>query len=226
MTLTPNGNANTNEQWTSFLDISLDLLQLLFVGFALYWTLKGWQADLVEDRWIFRWLIIGVQGVLIFIIVLAENFLLPGGSINDATGQALIVYTIAALTLVMLLAAMRSDFVSLSGVIRKVAELTKEPQSKSVLSLDVDSFNNAFRNGKLYREPGLTISGLAGKLNIPEYRLLAFINTQLGFRNFNAMLHKYRIEDVSEVLANPENRAVPILTIALISGISVHHAIQ
>ncbi|MCY4264267.1 MAG: hypothetical protein OXE78_05375, partial [Gammaproteobacteria bacterium] len=65
-----------------------------------------------------------------------------------------------------------------------------------------------------------------GKLNIPEYRLLAFINTQLGFRNFNAMLHKYRIEDVSEALANPENRAVPILTIALISGISVHHAIQ
>ena len=43
---------------------------------------------------------------------------------------------------------------------------------------------------KVYREAGLTISTLAKTLNLPEYRLRAFIHKQLGFRNFNAMLHE------------------------------------
>lgn len=203
---------------SALLATSMDVLQLGFVGFAIYWTLKGWRADLVDDRRVFRWFIIGVQGALIFIVVLVENFLLPGGSVNDATGQAVIVYSIATLTLAMLLAAMRFDFVSLSYVIRKVAELTEEPEQEGVKTFDIESFNETFNGGKLYREAGLTISGLAKKLNMPEYRLRSFIHKQLGFRNFNAMLHKYRIEDASEALSDQENQNVPVLTIALSVG--------
>ncbi|MCG8414701.1 MAG: helix-turn-helix transcriptional regulator [Pseudomonadales bacterium] len=203
---------------SALLATSMDVLQLVFVGFAIYWTLKGWRADLVDDRRVFRWFIIGVQGALIFIIVFVENFLLPGGSVNDATGQALIVYSIAALTLGMLLAAMRFDFVSLSYVIRRVAELAEEPEQEGVKTFDIDSFNDTFKNGKLYREAGLTISMLAKKLNMPEYRLRSFIHKQLGFRNFNAMLHKYRIEDASKALSDQENQNVPVLTIALSVG--------
>ena len=43
---------------------------------------------------------------------------------------------------------------------------------------------------------------LAQKLNLPEYRLRAFIHKKLGYRNFNAMLHNYRIEDASEALSD------------------------
>ena len=53
---------------------------------------------------------------------------------------------------------------------------------------------------------------------MPEYRLRAFIHKQLGFRNFNAMLHEYRIEDASRALADPANANVPVLTIALSVG--------
>ena len=207
-----------SERWSDWLDTGLELVQLGFVGLAILWTLRGWRADLVNDRRIFRWFIIGVQGVLIFVIALIESFLLPGGSINDVTGQAVIVYTIAILTLGMLLAAMRFDLVSLTDAIRKVAELSDESRKEGSRHYDVASFNEAFRGGKLYRQHGLTIAGLAGKLNLPEYRLRAFINKELGFRNFNAMLHKYRIEDASEALADRENRRVPILTIALSVG--------
>lgn len=200
------------------LTTSMDILQLVFVGFAMYWTLKGWRADLVEDRRIFRWFIIGVQGVLIFMVVFLENFLIPGGSANNASFQAAIVFIIATLTLGMLLAAMHFDFVSLSQAIRKVAELTEEPEIEGSQTFDVDSFNRAFRDGHLYREAGLTISMLAKKLSIPEYRLRAFIHKQLGFRNFNAMLHEYRIEDASQALSDPENQSLPVLTIALSVG--------
>lgn len=202
----------------ALLTISMDVLQLVFVGFAIYWTMKGWRADLVDDRRVLRWFIIGVQGALIFSVVLVENFLLESESTSYATNQAAIVFAIAVLALGMLLVAMRFDYVSLTYVIRKVTELTVEPEAESHGAFDIDSFNRSFRDGKLYREPGLTIAMLAKKLNLPEYRLRAFIHKQLGFRNFNAMLHQYRIEDASEALADKANQGVPVLTIALTVG--------
>jgi AraC-like DNA-binding protein len=203
---------------SALLDTSMDILQLVFVGFAIYWTLKGWRADLVEDRRIFRWFIIGVQGALIFLVVFLENFFIPGGSSSNATLQTVIVMTIAVLTLGMLLAAMRFDFVSLSQAIRKVTEPAAETELEGSEIFDVDTFNRAFKDGRLYREAGLTISMLAKKLNIPEYRLRSFIHKQLGFRNFNAMLHEYRIEDASQVLSDRESQNLPVLTIALSVG--------
>lgn len=207
-----------NSSALALLSTGLNVLQLLFVGFAMYWTLKGWRADLVDDRRVLRWFIIGVQGALIFSVVFVENFLLEGGSSDNATARALITYAIALLALGMLLVALRFDYVSLTSVIRKVAELTEEPFEESSNAFDIASFNKSFSDGKLYREAGLTIAMLAKKLNLPEYRLRAFIHKQLGFRNFNAMLHKYRIEDARAELAKTENANVPVLTIALTVG--------
>ncbi len=197
---------------------SMEVLQLVFVGVAIYWTLKGWRADLVDDRRVLRWFIIGVQGALIFSVVLVENFLLEADSTSYPTEQAAIVFAIAILALGMLLVAMRFDYVSLTYVIRKVAELTEESGAEQYTAFDIDSFNRMFRDGKLYREAGLTIAMLAKKLNLPEYRLRAFIHKQLGFRNFNAMLHQYRVEDASAALADKANQNVPVLTIALTVG--------
>ena len=201
-----------------YISYSQAILQLIFVIFAIYWTLKGWSTDLVADRRILRWFIIGVQGALIFSVVFVENFLVDGGSIGNATAQSTIVYAIALLTLGMLLVALRFDFVSLGYVIRKVAELTVEPEEEGATVFNIDSFNKAFKDELLYREAGLTISMLAKRLNTPEYRLRAFIHKQLGFRNFNAMLHQYRIEDAGNVLSDNENQNTPILTIALSVG--------
>ena len=128
------------------------------------------------------------------------------------------MYAIAVLALGMLLVALHFDSVSLSYVIRKVAALKKEPGTEGSKVLDIDSFNQGFRDNQTYREAGLTISMLAKKLNLPEYRLRAFIHKQLGFRNFNAMLHKYRIEDASNALSETGNHNTPVLTIALSVG--------
>ena len=201
-----------------YISYSQAILQLIFVILAIYWTLKGWSADLVADRRILRWFFIGVQGALIFTVIFVENFLVDGGSTENATAQSFIVYAIALLTLGMLLVALRFDFVSLGYVIRKVAELSIEPEKEGTAIFDIDSFNKAFKEQLLYREAGLTISMLAKSLNIPEYRLRAFIHQQLGFRNFNAMLHQYRIEDSGNVLSDNENQNIPILTIALSVG--------
>ena len=202
----------------AFLTACMDVMALAFVASAMYWTLKGWRTDLVYDRRILRWFIIGVQGAMIFSVLFVESFLLDGDSASYAIAQTIIVNSIAFLAMGMLLVAMRFDYVSLSNVIRKVAELAEEAEPGSRAPFDKDSFNEVFKGGKLYREAGLTIAMLAKKLNLPEYRLRAFIHKQLGYRNFNAMLHKYRIEDAGEALANKDKPNVPVLTIALSVG--------
>jgi len=202
----------------NLLAISMDIVQLIFVGLAIYWTLKGWRADMVDDRRVLRWFTIYVQGALIFAVIFVETFLLDIGSTGYAAGQAVIVYATAILTLGMVFVALRFDSVSLSYVIRKVANLTEESEAEGLKTFDIDSFSSVFKEQLLYREAGLTISMLGKKLGIPEYRLRAFIHKQLGFRNFNAMLHRYRIEDASNILSDSENQSLPVLTIALNVG--------
>ena len=71
---------------------------------------------------------------------------------------------------------------------------------------------------RLYRQEGLTIGVLAGKLGLPEYRLRRAINRGLGYRNFNEYLNRHRLADAKQALADPAQAEVPILTIALDSG--------
>ena len=71
---------------------------------------------------------------------------------------------------------------------------------------------------RAYREEGLSIGGLAAKLGLPEHGLRRLINRRLGYRNFNAFLNSYRVDDVMAALADPAQEAVPILTIAMDAG--------
>lgn len=69
-----------------------------------------------------------------------------------------------------------------------------------------------------YRDERLTIALLAAQLGEQEYRLRRAINGTLGHRNFAQFLNGYRLAEVREALADPAQRAVPILTIALDAG--------
>ena len=65
---------------------------------------------------------------------------------------------------------------------------------------------------------GLTIGALAEHLKLPEYRLRSLIHGDLGYRNFNTLLHQYRVEEVSEALADPARDDELVLTLALSAG--------
>jgi len=71
---------------------------------------------------------------------------------------------------------------------------------------------------RVYRQEGLTIAVLAAKLDLSEYRLRQVINEGLGYRNFNAFLNRYRLDDAKAALADPSQRDVPVLTIAIDAG--------
>jgi len=69
-----------------------------------------------------------------------------------------------------------------------------------------------------YREPGLTIAGLAEQLDTPEHRLRSLINRRLGYRNFSAFLNHYRIGEAREKLSSRDEVDLPVLTIAMDLG--------
>lgn len=71
---------------------------------------------------------------------------------------------------------------------------------------------------RAYRQEGLAIGALAARLDVPEHRLRRAINEGLGYRNFNAFLNRYRIEDARLALSDAAQREVPVLTIAMDSG--------
>src|ERR1700685_1882748 len=85
------------------------LLQLLFVGFALFWMLRGWQSDLVEARRRLRWMFLAIIGTFIFVAILLERLLIPWNS--SATFYVHISLSIlqAVIAVVAVLATFRSD---------------------------------------------------------------------------------------------------------------------
>ena len=72
--------------------------------------------------------------------------------------------------------------------------------------------------GRGYAQEGLSLASLAEQLGTPEYRLRRVINQGLGHRNFNAYVNGLRLAEAKRRLADPAERALPVLTIALDVG--------
>jgi AraC-like DNA-binding protein len=75
-----------------------------------------------------------------------------------------------------------------------------------------------FDQRRVYREEGLTITALAGRLGTREQVLRRVINQGLGYRNFKDFLHAYRIREACERLRRVEDSRLPVLSIALHVG--------
>jgi len=71
---------------------------------------------------------------------------------------------------------------------------------------------------RAYCSENLSIASLAAQLTVPEYRLRRVINQRLGYRNFNAFVNGFRLEEARTALGDPARRTLPVLTIALEAG--------
>jgi AraC-like DNA-binding protein len=199
------------------------LLQLLFVGYALYWMLRGWQADLVEARRRLRWIFLAIIGTFIFVAILLERLLIPWASIAVFYVHVALSILQAMLAVAALLATFRSDepvYINpfRGEKFRAAAAESKGTPAVGMHDTAIASLQHAFADQHVYRDGELTVASLAVKLAMPEYRLRKLIHEKLGYRNFNALLHDYRITEACRDLANPAKNSLPILTIALTVG--------
>jgi AraC-like DNA-binding protein len=196
------------------------LLQLLFVGLALYWMLRGWRADLVEARRRLRLIFLIIVGTFIFAAILLERVFMPWESIATFYVHIAISIFQACLSVAALLMFRSGKALYLDPFrgekIPEAAEASSVPAG-GAHEPAIAAVQKAFSEDRLYRDGELTVASLAAKLGMPEYRLRKLIHEQLGYRNFNALLHHYRIADACAMLSDPKN-SLPILTIALTVG--------
>ena len=202
---------------------------------GVWYVLAGRALDLVEERRRLRAVLV-VLLALYSAAIIATEIALPAGSggpilyLANATGLLTITLVFAV---VLLSVSGDSALISLPLVSFPVAgpavrvtspyRPAATPDQGERVERDDDTrllaaLRRLMEHDRAYREEGLSIGGLAAKLGIPEHGLRRLINRRLGYRNFNAFLNSYRLDDVVAALADPTEEAVPILTIALDAG--------
>ncbi len=183
------------------------LLQLLFAGFAVWWTLADWRADLVEARRRLRAVMLVVLAVDMVASSLLLRVLIAPGSL--ANYRAHLVLSLVNLAIVAVLLLRVRGFEALEP---RALPQPRTPDDALPRLLALMEYE------RVWNQPGLTLAALAQRLNLPQYRLRALIHEGLGHRNFNAFLHQYRIREACARMADPAQRRTPILTIALSVG--------
>ena len=192
-------------------------MQSAFAFLALYWAARGWRVDLDESRRILRGLFLVVVGGLSFGINVTELYLVDAPYSTRAPFDNGITLIMALGYVTVALAVLRFDDRVLERLVDRASPL-HDPEVGPGFDRDLAALTRALQAEKVYLTPGLSIGGLAKRLAMPEYRLRALINKRLGYRNFNALLHEYRLRDACEQLADPAKAHLPILTIALDVG--------
>jgi len=192
-------------------------LETLFALAALYWTVTDWRADLIEARRAGRALTLLVIALNIVLSSLLLRLLIDQNSIaNYYTHEALIASSLAVVAF-LLLALSDQDIGSRIDPAHAAAPPAPKPADAETQAA-LARLANLLEVERVYRRPSLSLGDLADLAQVPEYRLRKLINEALGYQNFNAFLHGYRIREACEMLRDPAQRRIPILTIALSVG--------
>jgi AraC-like DNA-binding protein len=184
---------------------------------ALFVVWNGWRGDLVEQRRRLRGPILAISALYAFAVIVVQIWELYFGSARPLSPVA--AAALMCLGLLALAAFGRTEPDLFGQPRRSVAK----PES-DVPSLQGDdarlaaALDRLMREERLYRDERLSISSLALKLKLPEHRMRRLINQQLGHRNFNAFVNRWRLGEAKTALADPAQLATPISTIALDTG--------
>ncbi len=208
---------------------------LLFAVLAAVAAAAHWRADLVEGRRRLRAFIV-VTGVVYTLVMLVARLAAPQGRLSGTVATL----DVAMLLLMMTVVAARLLRLGTSELFP--AAPTPEPSPVPAPTPTLTSTPNPTLNPaqpappdpaeerlaaslhrlmtaeRTYRSEDLTVARLATKLAVPEYRLRRLINQRLGHRNFNAYINGLRLNEACVALADPAQRELPVLTVALDAG--------
>jgi len=181
------------------------LISLAILLHALLNVYVGARSDLLVGRLKLRYGVLAVSGSYLFFEVLSDAVL-------RGTGAEGLVERVHAGTSFLLIFGL-SVF-----VLRTHAELHKPQRVVLDGALADPALGERLRQlveaAQVFREEGLTIASLAARLDTQEHKLRQLINSQLGFRNFNAFLHHFRIQEARKALADPDKRNQNVAQIA------------
>jgi AraC-like DNA-binding protein len=182
--------------------------RLLGVALVVHATIRiyvGARSDLVLPRLRLRYGVLVVAGTYILVVLVGE-FLLrdsPSAPLADTLHSAALVATLFAVAFLAFRIAPQ--------VLKPAAVDADTPVLDPKL---LERLKTAMEADEVFREEGLTIRGLADRIGTQEHKLRELINAQLGFKNFNAFLHHYRIREAEKSLTDPSQSHMGVAQIA------------
>jgi AraC-like DNA-binding protein len=204
----------------------LALVNLVLAVAAAVQTVKTWRADLVARRRRLRSAMLAINVALIAVFSVAGFAAIPVVA-PGAPGSLPTAFVLFVVAMMAGLGTMQPAVpdVSATAAIAPTGgrAADRAPRGRVDPRVIVDPIllrrlDHLMTVERTYRQEGLAIGALAARLDVPEHRLRQAINEGLGYRNFNAFLNRYRIEDARLALSDVTQREVPILTIAMDAG--------
>ena len=206
----------TYQVWPQLFTVAAVVFRMGMFGFAgagLWEAWRGREGDLIEARRRLRIALIGVVGLYVLGIAVAEMAVFNGHApyliislIGSSTALATLAFCAA------MFASRRSDLFGIR------ADSPAAPRRLGANDPLAERLLAYMETEKPHRDESLTIAGLAQRLGEQEYRLRRAINRGMGYRNFAQFLNAHRLAEVKAALTDKAQREVPILTIALDAG--------
>ena len=198
--------------WERLAAAGFELWVMVLVLLAISEAYRGLSVDLVERRRRMRILFVsGVSSFIAAAVIVQTYNLLQGTRTPD-----LLVMANLALIATTGFAALWNLVQLRSPSWLETEPATATPAELTSLELQIlKALKSQVEDQHAYREEGLTIATLAGRLGTREQVLRKVINRGLGFRNFNDFLHACRIREACERLRRAEEARLPVLSIAL-----------
>jgi len=207
----------------SLADLVVQLVGVGLAVLAITQTMATWRGDLVIGRRRLRAAVLLASVVYISIDAI-YNSGLGSLAVTPAAFDAIRALGLCALAM---LAAWRllqvAPIEPATSVRPRGTDFTASasgPKSapQGVTPLLLKRLEQLMTDERVFRQERLTIGALASRLAVPEERLRRAIHEGLGYRNFNAFINHYRLEDAKAALSDPSQCEVPVLTIAMDSG--------
>ena len=202
----------------------LALVNLVLAFAAAVQTVKTWRADLVARRRRLRSAMLAINVALIAVVAGAGFAAIPV-ALPGAPGSLPTAFVLFTVAMMAGLGTMRPAVPDAAAAIAPSGgrEADRAPTGRIDPRVVIDPIllrrlDHLMTVERIYRQEGLAIGALAARLDVPEHRLRQAINEGLGYRNFNAFLNRYRIEDARLALSDATQREVPVLIIAMDAG--------
>ncbi len=173
------------------------LIGLAFVIHALLTLYVGARSDLVVSRLRLRYVVLWSVGTYMLLKLLLDAFVEGSSAQAPAELLAGVVRSLLAFGLIAASLSVRPDILRPPRV---------DPEAPVLDPRLAEALHRLVEETAIYREEGLTIGALAGRMAVHEYKVRQLINDQLGFRNFNAFLNHYRVREARRLLADPGTR--------------------
>jgi AraC-like DNA-binding protein len=181
------------------------LLAAAVIIHALLVVYVGARSDLIVARIRLRYIVLLVTGSYLLVESLAEA--LFRGTPAEATVDRVHAASVWLLVFTILVLCVRLR----PEVLRPAPAAVPGPALDPRLAENIERL---IEQEQAFRQEGLTITALAGRLAAPEHKVRQLINSQLGFKNFNAFVNHYRVREARQILADPTRLHLGVAEVA------------